>query len=360
MRAATSGQWKGLYRKIWVKFGPTVPAVCSRRTCWCAPEMTDDHSYETDAWTSYWRSGQARSCFASSLSIDRRLALIWESLVDELPDNARILDLATGNGTVAATCAARARMCNKRMHIEGVDAADINPRACIPDPQRLLCDIRFLGGVRLEALPFEDCAFDAVVSQFGLEYASEEQACAEAMRVLAPDGRLQLVMHARDGAITLDIRLRLERLQRVLADDGPVTLALALSRAADAGDLELMKRKSAQLPAAVELTRRLAAHPPSDDAALFYSAEFLQLWAQRESYRASDLRRSIEQGWSNACGVAARQAQALQAARSAEDISRVCARLAAGGLTLGVTREIRDDVRDVQIAWMIQARRARA
>jgi hypothetical protein len=195
------------------------------------------------------------------------------------------------------------------------------------------------------------------VSQFGFEYAGEEAASSEAARVLAPSGRLRLVLHAQDGAVTRDIGSRLERLRCVLAENGPVELVLSLARAAEAKDLATLGSKAAHLPAAVDLIRRLAQRPPPEDSALFYAGALLQLWTQRERYWPADLRRSVEEGWANAHGVALRQEQMLRVARSTEDIARIADRLAAGGLSVEAPRVIRDERRRVQIAWLLDARK---
>jgi len=107
------------------------------------------------------------------------------------------------------------------------------------------------------------------------------------------------------------------------------------------------------LAAAAELARRLSVRPPPDDAALFYSNEFLRLWALRDRYWPADVRRSAEAGWANASGVAARQEQMLRVARSAEDVARITA----AGIVVDPLREIRNDRRGVRIAWLIDARK---
>jgi SAM-dependent methyltransferase len=316
--------------------------------------MADENSQPRDAWTVYWRAGRSASCFEGS-DLEVRLTQLWDEFVDRLPTGARVLDLATGNGTVARSCAARARARNLSLRIDAVDAAAIDPPACVADADDLLRDVQFHANTRLEALPFPDGVFHGIVSQFGFEYADEEPAAAEAVRCMAPGGRMRLVLHARDGAVRRDIGRRLERLKSVLDANGAVSLVLTLARAAEAGDSATLRRESGRLPGAAEQVRRLARRPPPDDAALFYAAETLQLWAQRASYWPADLRRSVEDGWNNAMGVAMRQEQMQQAARSAEQIARIGARFTASGLTVDATRPIRDDRRGVQIAWMIDA-----
>lgn len=306
-----------------------------------------------DAWTEYWKSGRAASCFEGS-DVEVRLNRLWDELVDELGDGARVLDLATGNGTVAACCAARARARGIRLVVEGVDAAAIDPPRYAADPGGLLHDVRFRGGVRLEELPFADSAFDGIVSQFGFEYAAEEQAAAEVARCLARGGRLRFVLHAREGAVARDTRVRLERLRSVSREDGALAVVRALARALAARDRASLAANSAKLQAAALQARRLSVNPPPEDAALFYSSEFLDLWAKRDRYRPQDLRRSIEEGWANALGVARRQEEMLAASRSAADLAGLRERFARLGLEVSEPGELRG-ARGLQIAWRLDA-----
>lgn len=316
--------------------------------------MAGDYYEPRDAWTHYWRAGQAASCF-SGADTEVRLTALWNDFIDGLPAGARLLDLATGNGTVALSCAARARARNLNLRIDAVDAAAIDPQACLENADPLLRNVHFYGNTRLEALPFPDGAFDAIVSQFGFEYADEESASAETARCLAPGGRMRLVVHARGGAVSRDIGRRLERLKSVLNGDGAVALVLALARAAEVGDVATVNRRSAYLPAAAEQVRRLAQSPPPEDAALFYAAELLKLWAERARYWPADLRRSVEDAWRNAMRVAARQEQMQKASCSAEDVARIGARFACSNLLVDDTRRLLDERRGMQIAWLIDA-----
>jgi len=76
------------------------------------------------------------------------------------------------------------------------------------------------------------------MSQYGFEYADEEQAVSEVSRVLSPNGRLRLVIHAQGGAVWQDINYRHERLSSVLAEDGVVNLVRTLVLAQQQNDIE--------------------------------------------------------------------------------------------------------------------------
>lgn len=277
---------------------------------------------------------------------------MWREFVARLDDGARAIDLAAGAGAAARACIEAATALGKAIVIDAVDAADIS----LPPLERAAQRLRFHGAARLEQLPFPPASFDAALSQFGFEYANEEQAAAEVARVLRPGGQLRLVMHARSGAISADIGARVERLRAALEDNGPITLARALARTHQTGDVAARQRAETKLPAAIELLRAWSRTAPPDDAALFYGKAMLEDWLRRERYQPADLRRAIEAGWASAHAVALRQEGLLHAARSEDDVAALARRFSTLGLTTSPAAPVHD-ARGEQIAWLLDAQR---
>lgn len=109
----------------------------------------------------------------------------WAPVVADtaaLSADERVLDVACGTGVLAREVAART---GKAGYVAGLD-----PNAgMLVVARRLAPAIDWREG-RAEALPFPDCAFDAVVSQFGLMFFSaRDEAVREMLRVLVPRGR---------------------------------------------------------------------------------------------------------------------------------------------------------------------------
>jgi ubiquinone/menaquinone biosynthesis C-methylase UbiE len=93
---------------------------------------------------------------------------------------ARLLDVATGPGALAAEAA------NQGARPVGIDLS----QQMIELAQRLHPDIDFREA-DVEHLPFPDCTFDAVVCAFGLgHFPKPELAAAECVRTLSPGGRI--------------------------------------------------------------------------------------------------------------------------------------------------------------------------
>jgi SAM-dependent methyltransferase len=107
----------------------------------------------------------------------------------------KILDVATGTGWTARNVA------RAGAQVTGVDIAD-----GLLDSARALSahvepSVAFMQG-DAEALPFEDGAFDGVISTFGVMFAAnQEKAAAELARVCKPGGRLVIAAWVPGGAV---------------------------------------------------------------------------------------------------------------------------------------------------------------
>jgi SAM-dependent methyltransferase len=160
-------------------------------------------------WSQYWQYDRIASCFddAGRTNYSDDIAEGWRSFFAALPDGARILDLCTGNGAAALIAAEDGRAGG----IVAVDQADIDPPAFVSRHAELYAAIEFRGRTAVEALPFGDGGFDAVISQYGVEYSDLAHSLPEAVRMVAPGGRIRFVVHAADGVVAGDA-------SRVIAD----------------------------------------------------------------------------------------------------------------------------------------------
>jgi SAM-dependent methyltransferase len=95
----------------------------------------------------------------------------------------RILDVGAGTGNVALACSERGA---------AVDACDLSPRMVMAGLERTGPTVRWSQG-DAAMLPYDDAAFEAVVSAFGAAMAPRARRTAgELARVLRPGGRLVL------------------------------------------------------------------------------------------------------------------------------------------------------------------------
>ena len=182
------------------------------------------------AWTRFWRSGLTEDIFAGSRT---NLERFWFGFVLALPRDGHVLDLATGSGHVARLVARAGDGMRLGLSVTGVDYADIaTETVTAATPQH--CSLTLMANVRLEALPFADESFDAVTSQFGIEYAERAAAASQIARVLKPGGRGLFVLHHAQSVMTASVRARLDARRDVLGDT-PFAQARALFAAHAAG-----------------------------------------------------------------------------------------------------------------------------
>ena len=145
------------------------------------------------AWSDFWAANAGATqggCLPQRwAAIESAQRTAWRGFIANLPEGARLLDLATGDGRVLGWM----RADRSDLALEGIDLAPDLPAAPEGTSTR--------GGVAMEALPFPDATFAAVVSQFGFEYGDVAKVAAEIARVLAPGGTIGLMVHRGDGPI---------------------------------------------------------------------------------------------------------------------------------------------------------------
>ncbi|MBA3591690.1 class I SAM-dependent methyltransferase [Methylibium sp.] len=127
------------------------------------------------------------------------LQIVGESLCEALDLRAghRVLDVAAGNGN--ASLAAARRWCE-------VTSTDYVPALLERGRERAAAE-RLAGQIEfreadVEALPFDDGSFDAVVSTFGCMFApNPPRVAGELLRVCRPGGKIGLANWTPDGFI---------------------------------------------------------------------------------------------------------------------------------------------------------------
>ena len=154
------------------------------------------------AWDSFWRYDRLSSFLTTpgAPNYAPPIADGWRAFFKSLTDGARVLDLATGNGAIAVM----AVEAGKDFSVTGADLAAVEPTAFVTRNHAELKQIRFLPDTPAEALPLADASIDAIVSQYGVEYSNLARSIPEAVRVLAPGGRLRFATHATEGAVARD------------------------------------------------------------------------------------------------------------------------------------------------------------
>jgi ubiquinone/menaquinone biosynthesis C-methylase UbiE len=168
----------------------------------CRADPGGNTGLSLEHWETYYRGGALATCPTHAEGgYDLELRDAWTEFFTNLPEQARILDVGTGNGVVALIALETAAELGRHYEIHGTDLARIDPPRHLPDGARRLAGIRFHPGVGTEQLPFEAESFDAVSGHYALEYCDIDEALAEIRRVLKPSGRARFIIHHRNSLL---------------------------------------------------------------------------------------------------------------------------------------------------------------
>ena len=200
-------------------------------------------------WSVFWQSNQLHSC----VPVDEdpnALGPVWQDFFSSLPAGATILDMGTGNGSLAAQAVTVSRSKSPPFSIHGVDLADIEPSRYVASADEILGVVTFHARTAMENLPFESASVDAVGSQYAIEYSNINESLREVHRVLKPGGRLRFLLHANNGVLKERCRQQGEQARAILASPlFPATTSLlgALVEAETSGTPLAIRRAEEQI-----------------------------------------------------------------------------------------------------------------
>ena len=287
------------------------------------------------AWDSFWRYDRLSSFHAApgAPNYGPPVADGWRAFFAELPDGARLLDLATGNGAIAVMAVAA----GKGFAVTGADLAAVEPTAFVTQNRAELAQITFLASTPAEALPLPDTSIDAIVSQYGVEYSDLSRSLPEAARILAPGGRLRFAMHAAEGSVARDTA-------KSIADaDFLVDIDL----------VSLSARSTAEFNAGLKTVADRA--PIATDQAMLINVH--QSLCETYDHRRDELVATATHLHAEIAAHRDRQAALLTAARSTDQMAALAEQLHALGLT-DITHGEQRDGADL-IGHTIEARAVR-
>jgi SAM-dependent methyltransferase len=203
-------------------------------------------------WSVFWHSDQLQSCLPDNSAVgDSSLQGTWRKFFDALAGGAHVLDLGTGNGGLATQAVSVSRAKAKPFTIHAVDLADIAPDQFVTSAETLLTEVKFHARTAMEDLPFADEKFDAVASQYAIEYSDTEKSLAEAFRVLKMGGQFRFLLHADDGVLKDRCRLQAGQADKILGSD--------LFTATDTLLQSLMDAEISKSPEAISIAERAIA-----------------------------------------------------------------------------------------------------
>ena len=229
-------------------------------------------------WSDYWQKDSADGEVFVNAEGERHPALaeFWQAHFAGLDDGARVIDLASGAGSIYAHLPG-----GHTFQLSAADISDVALEALqqrFPHVSAVVCSA--------DSIPLDDQSFDVVVTQFGVEYAGVD-AFAEAARVVAPGGRFIGLCHIEDGYIDSDNQQQLAA-AKVVAEQAFIDHARRLITAAFAVDPAALKdAQDAFAKAATPVGECMRSCRKGIHTYLFEG--FRQLYERRQQYDLADI-----------------------------------------------------------------------
>ena len=203
------------------------------------------------AWENYWSGVIEAGAYSAGGVSHPAIQSFWKQFFFEAAqayNSPSILDIASGDGALID-------LALLAFGIEGAEISSIDLSESAVESIRE----RFptVQGQAADAgdVPHESGRFNVISSQFGVEYAGEK-AISEAARLLAPGGRLALLMHKHGSCIHYECTANLDAIQRV-QESGFIPCALDMFKAAYAAlggaDRKPYEEAAARLAPAIQV-----------------------------------------------------------------------------------------------------------
>lgn len=175
-------------------------------------------------WTDYWKNTNALNSFAEGQQgqgYQKEVSLFWEEQFYQIPSNATVVDLGTGNGAVAVLAQKFTQENNKDWKVIGLDAASIEPNKLnVKDKttKKHLSDIKFIANTPIEKAPFKPESIDTFISQFAFEYSNLEKSLKLCSNCLKPGGIISILAHHPESHISTDSIIGQEVIRYILQE----------------------------------------------------------------------------------------------------------------------------------------------
>lgn len=297
-----------------------------------------------DSWSDYWQSEDKEGEVFVTRDGEQPayLAQFWQKAFAALPSKARVLDIASGAGSVFSNIE------SERLADLQLTATDISAEAL----SKLKKRIKGVNTVECDSteLPIEDESFDWVVSQYGVEYAGLS-AFNEAFRVLAPGGVMKLLCHYQGGYIDSKNRLLLQSAE-LARDSKFIDVASELvdaSFAKDANRLQAARQGFTQ----VERPFAQSFKHLQQGIHLHLYMGFKQLFTNKAKYHQKDIIKWLDDMRADVERNVARLTTMCNAALSVEDIKQLDLSLSSMGAKEFSAVEFGIPEVDQVAAWVI-------
>jgi len=318
-----------------------------------------DHPNESttiQSWDNYWQNPENQSAHSGGGHPHPTVQSFWSECFSAMQAefrNPRLADIASGGGAVAA--AARAAFGAPGVQLTCIDVSAAAIAALeqrFPEVSGVVADAR--------KIPLPDAGFDIVCSQFGIEYAGPD-AVGEALRLVAPGGRLALLIHHRDGGIFRQCNASLDavrQLDRAGFIDKTAAMFTAGFRMLQNNNREAYEAAVGDLMPAIrsmEAMMRQHGRQVADGAVLKLYTDVRTMTARLPNYDEKEVAAWLEGMRGELEAYEGRMASMCEAALDADAFATLCADVEAAGFELERREALVTRDSGTPLAWALIA-----
>lgn len=309
-----------------------------------------------DAWDVYWR-GAHESAFPVDGGVRHPVVRnFWiERFTSHLRENPEIaiLDIASGDGAILDILSAiDDRIASKVTCVDSSPAAIDSIGARFPAATGVIADAA--------SIPLRDKGFGLVTSQFGVEYAGLD-AIQEAARLVAPGGRMILLMHMAGSLMHRECEAALDAIRAIEQSEFiPLSLRMFESgfAAVRGADRRAYDTAAARLNPAVRKIEMTMARYGENVAGGTISALYsgvAAIHAEIQNYEPGPVLNWLQIMNGELTSFAGRMQSMNQAALSEKEYLRICRRIQECGYKVDQQHQLVD--RDgTPLGWIVNAK----
>lgn len=299
--------------------------------------LTNDPSVTpvAESWDTYWRGTRDGAAYASEGANHPEFPAFWHRVLQTAGSahkDTRMVDIACGNGAVEGCVYAAFQGALPELYCLDISEAAVGAA------------VRRFSGTRgivadARAIPLRSREFMLVTSQFGIEYAGPG-ALPEAARLVAPGGRLALLMHYREGSIFRECSASLDAVETLLrAEFIPLALrmfeaAFAASGSPGRGAYEAAARRLLPGYRALEAVMQKHGQHVAADTALRLYNDVARIQRDMRAYDAKEVLDWLRRMEGELQAYAGRMASMCAAAIDRNAFDAACGELAGMGFEL--------------------------
>jgi len=275
------------------------------------------------SWSEYW----ANEGTSGEVFVDKKgnkhpyLSEFWSKYLSQSKDNAKVIDLACGGGSIFAD--------NIKHDTQfQLYAVDISAQALSQLNSRMPEVTTIESSV--SNIPLESGSFDLVVSQFGIEYAGES-AFVEAVRLMAEESQLVVLCHVEDGFIDSKNQTELQGVE-LLKSTNFINKAIAVTTACYNNDEVVFQQKYKEF-IAIEPEIAIWVKKYKQGLVSHCYFGFRKMYERKNNYHLSDIIDWLEAMKSEQKMTLVRVTEMRQAAQSERQVESICDVLSQSGLS---------------------------